>query len=309
MTSSISKPFDHLIDVLLPTGGFVVALYDFYIDESYGGDSMILAIGGYLIRSDQAKIMAAAWNEVLTRYSVPYFHMVDVAHCTENHCAEIYRHLGPTGCDKLAREMIELVKTHTARGFVSLMNPNLFRPPAVPYVWGHQECLTAVTAFASNIDPACKVGFIFESGHKHGQLALQTITKDFQEGKIEGTDDVGQFLNPVAPIAFSTKTGNCLLQAADILVWQARKYCEDKIKKKRGVRGDFRSLVSERHVFTYILSNSPNLTIHVDGQDRNQLLDAKPHLPWTGRDIFLEAMFVDPVIRPRLKVRYRTIEL
>src|SRR5690606_41984311 len=42
--------------------------------------SSVLAVGGYLIRSDRAARMERKWKAALSRYGVPYFHMVDCAH-------------------------------------------------------------------------------------------------------------------------------------------------------------------------------------------------------------------------------------
>ncbi len=58
--------FDRLLEVFLPaSGGWAFLMYEFYIDETGDdGGFPILGVGGYLIRSDYARLMEREWQAV-----------------------------------------------------------------------------------------------------------------------------------------------------------------------------------------------------------------------------------------------------
>ena len=65
--------FPRLIDVLLPKGGYVVAMIEAYFDESYGqfGGGPVLCLAGYLMESEQAKRLCEEWQAVLDWKGLP----------------------------------------------------------------------------------------------------------------------------------------------------------------------------------------------------------------------------------------------
>ena len=110
---------DRLLEVLLPRGGYVIVLYEVYLDESYSDDpkTPVMVVGGYVIESSQARLMDAEWRAVLARYKVPYFHMKDVAPCKG-----MYSHLKDECCDAMSREMIALVHKYVQSGCAQISN-------------------------------------------------------------------------------------------------------------------------------------------------------------------------------------------
>ena len=54
-----------------------------YFDESgTHRDSPLMCVTGYIIDADQCRRFQTEWDEVLSKYGVPYFHMSDCAHGT-----------------------------------------------------------------------------------------------------------------------------------------------------------------------------------------------------------------------------------
>ena len=237
--------FDRFIDILLPKGGYVVALYEAYIDESYTDDRNppLLVVGGYVFRSESAKQLAPEWQAVLEAFQVPLFHMVDVAPGYG-----IFKSLGDARCDEMARKMFALIKQRALFGFAAAINPE--RPwdfpqfPDDPYAFALSQCIDLMTRQLTIIDSQPTVLFIFESGHKKGPSAgkvLDLLNQQISSSKID-------FIRSIR-CGFAPKQENCLLQSADILVWQLAKFIKDKHSNKRALRRDFRSLLEITHVF------------------------------------------------------------
>jgi hypothetical protein len=140
-----------------------------YFDESGCHDgSSVLAVGGYLIRSDRAARMERKWKAALSRYGVPYFHMVDCAHGNG-----VFQSLSKQQRVEIQTRVIDLIKKHAALGFVTVANPRRFSEVApIPdiYTFCVNACLMGICAWFSD-KPDAKIEFIFESGHKNGRKA------------------------------------------------------------------------------------------------------------------------------------------
>lgn len=76
----------------------------------------------------------------------------------------------------------------------------------------------------------------------------------------------------------------CLLQAADILVWQATKFIKGRCKVggTKQPRGDFVELVKARHAFTYVHAHDDNF---------NRESDHHPDQMTDRKDAFFREMF------------------
>lgn len=114
-----------------------MALYYAYLDESYGDSFPVFAVGGYLFRAEQARLIEADWKVTLSRYGVPYFHMTDV-----NACRDVFEPLGKKGCDDLAREVIALTKKYMSVGVVTLCNAEVFAGLPEDRTDAYTFCLT-----------------------------------------------------------------------------------------------------------------------------------------------------------------------
>lgn len=68
-------------DVRLRQWRYAMGKWEAYFDESGDdGRSTEFVIRGYILTSENARMMEAEWNGMLGRYGVSAFHMVDVAH-------------------------------------------------------------------------------------------------------------------------------------------------------------------------------------------------------------------------------------
>ena len=263
-----------------------MALHEVYLDESYSDTDPIFAVGGYLMRAETAKLLDGDWREVLARFRVPYFHMADIAACNKDHCHEIYQHLGPTGCDQLAREMIGLIGKHETYGMAALTNTRMCS--ADPFAYCLLECLIGLGAWLAENDPTGKVAYVFEAGHKTGPKAHQVILSG-----LPGTERT--FQDIFSGLTFKRKEELPLLQAADLLVWQARKFLNDFLNNARPPRKDFVTLIESRlHVIAFKVTEDWN--IQVDRKTFNHLDSTKPHIHVFADEQFakcLRAMFSD----------------
>jgi hypothetical protein len=91
-----------------------------YFDESGNdGHSDAFVIGGYLMRSEDAKELDAKWRGVLTKYNLEKFHMVDCAHSNEEYVGiPVERRID------LVKDLIGLVHNHTVFGLCIICNPH-----------------------------------------------------------------------------------------------------------------------------------------------------------------------------------------
>jgi len=234
--------FNRLLDISLPHGGYVVALYEVYLDESYTGDyehPPVLVVGGYVIRSENARLMEREWRKVLSAFGIDYFHMVDVAPCRND-----FERLGMEGCDLLARQMIELIKKYVIQGIATIINPikawSYHGDLDSIYATAVENCITMLCGIAVQSDPNAKILFFLEAGHKHQPIANKVINSRIST------------LPSYSMHSFGKKREVCLLQAADLFVWQLSKYVKDKVNKRRKPRADFRSLVETVHSWNCI---------------------------------------------------------
>jgi Protein of unknown function (DUF3800) len=202
-----------------------MALFNAYIDESYtdGDDPAILVVGGYLMRADEAERMEANWQRILAKHGVTYFHMTDV-----NAASGDFKHLEMTGCDALAREIIGSILSHDVEGFSAIINLrkafSMQGGASDLYASGLDACVTALTSNLSQKDPDAKIMFYFEDGHASQGIADKYLKKLpwHPQGAV-----VKHFLDH----KFCGKKEKCLLQAADVLVWQTARFIKDKYKR------------------------------------------------------------------------------
>lgn len=273
MTFYGGRLFESIVDTVLPNGGYVMVLYHAYIDESgtHAG-SPIVAVGGYLIKKSAAKKMDREWKLALTAYDLPYFHMVDCAHG-----APPFDKLSADQRIAISKRLIGLIKEHTSLGLVAITDPRRFsgRPEVTdPYCFCLTACSMGLASWLSDKVPS-RIAYFFEAGHKDGALADREIISWMHDESSK---------KYYAAHAFARKTDVRLLQAADLLVWQAAKFMKDKIANTRPPRGDFLSLMEHPHVFSYVVLQGNKFGLSVDND---------PHLANDLRDTYLMAVFSD----------------
>jgi hypothetical protein len=279
-----SEIIDRLIEIALPAGGLVMALYEVYLDESYTRDSEVpplFVVGGYVMTSDNARLMEKEWREVLDSFGVDHFHMVDVAPCQKD-----FAHLGMERCDLLARAMIALIKKYVIMGNATIVNPTrrFFLAPdeRTTYEGAVEDCVRTLCQTATHHDPDARILFFLEAGHAHQAIANEVINSQVVP------------LPSYSMHSFAKKKEVCLLQAADLFVWQIAKFVKDRVNKRRKPRKDFRSLVQTVHTWTciYIFRDLPNYCPMV-----STMLDDDSFIDKVFREAFQEDI-------PSLATRY-----
>jgi hypothetical protein len=270
--------FNHLLDRVLPNGGYVMTLFEAFFDESgTDADQQVLAVGGYMTSATHARMMDAKWRDVLRRAGIPHFHMKDCAPCPPN---GVCKDLSCDQCDRLARKLMALIQRYSLFGCVAFANAKSVIKEHHLDLYG--RCLfLSVTQFYKLINDrresyeSPKLQCFFERGHATAAAAARYL-----EGFMKHADK--QEL--LSGYSFQTKEDMPLLQAADFLVWQARKYLADHLSKKRKPRRDFQELVKDRHLFVWTNFDEHGWTFWVNGSP----LDPDPK-----RDSMIEVAFSD----------------
>lgn len=211
-----------------------------YFDESgTGDDSPYLCMAGYIFEQDNIIGLEAAWEQMLAKYELPYFHMSECAH----HIG-IYSHLTSAQCDSAAREAIELVKTYAAQGIaismekaaMRLLPPNGLWENTYSFICG--QVLYGVRDWAKKVGFTGDVDYVFESGaHGRGQAA------EAMKKVMEIDTEKRQFR--LASHAFLEKSQAAGLQCADLLAWHWLKH-NRRLAAGQSKRADFKNLIGLR---------------------------------------------------------------
>jgi hypothetical protein len=251
--------------------------YVTYLDESYADDSPVFAVAGYIFTVENARLIEDEWKGVLERYGVPYFHMADV-----NACKGVFEPLGESGCDQMARETIALLQKYVSIGVVAIGTKKLANAPIIKddvYTLCLIEVMRCCITWVQHFDPYAEIEFIFESGHPTCGMAWDILNKRPYIYQNNTPDP------RIGPIISDSKEKRSLLQAADVLAWQATKYVKGMVKGNKRPRGDFRALTELKHLFLYH---------HFKTDSYEQFKDPAPNQPQVRRDDFLRMMFQLP---------------
>jgi hypothetical protein len=223
-----------LLEIVLPSGGYALLSVEAYFDESGTHDqSSVLCFAGFVIRDDQARAMDAGWAQMLTRYKLPYFHMVDCAHGVG-----VFRELNRSARIAVETEAIALMRSHIAQCFVNSVNPVTFEQevPTHPQIGSAysllaHSCLASVANWATEHGFRGDVAYFFENGHRNQNEANAIMQMIFSQPELRTR-------HHYASHTFAAKEKLPLLQAADIIAWLWNKECrrvlsEGGIRKKR----------------------------------------------------------------------------
>jgi hypothetical protein len=231
-----------------------MALYDVYIDESgtNPGDP-VLVVGGYLIEQQRALRMDIEWRLYLAEKRLKWWHS---ANCIPWPPSDVCKHLSCAECEQIERYLIKLIGQRTLMGFATFANPKSVTQENSLDLYGRCLALTVTSLLevVKNFDPLGKVAFFIEDGHDTSAKAIEFLQQQKKASPDPHLWDGG--------IALKSKEQTPLLQAADLLVWQSRKYMADRISGIRKPRKDFRALVTERHGFGYTFFDQYGWTIH-----------------------------------------------
>ena len=227
-----------LLAKLLPKGGKVVLMVEGYFDESGSFDEKpgIFCISGYFIDAASAGLMDVQWGRVLEQHQLPYFHMVDCAHGTGPFA-------GKTKAERteIVTKFISLIKNHTLEGFSALASRDHFVAEAGEgdiYTVCATLAVDALRSFLETHRIEGDTAYFFEAGHSSSGRAYNHLARRIAEF--------------ATSITFARKSDVKLLQAADLLAWQASKYAKDKYGGTRPPRKDFLSLMEHRHTLFWL---------------------------------------------------------
>jgi hypothetical protein len=278
----MSNFLDRLIESLLPNGGILLVLYEAYLDESGCDDySRVLAVGGYVIHSERARVMERLWRETLEKYGLPYFHMVDCAHGNG-----VFDRFEIQERVEIQKAFMAIIESHAQYGMATVTPTGRYegagRAPSDPYAW----CLTCCAGYMSaaiidNAPKGSRLLLFFEAGH-----ASATAAREFM-GKFSRRSEI------ISGYSFAKKTDLCLLQAADLFVWHCAKRTKDQAYGSRPPRKDFLKLVEKNAtiVYTFIYKGRG---MHVLNRDPHK---DDPIMQRRVREMFNDVPFTDPALK------------
>jgi hypothetical protein len=237
--------FARLLDILAPGDSYLVAMLEAYFDESGSHDgSPVLCVAGYLFEKEGAKTLDSKWRQVLERFSLPFFHMVDCAHG-----AEPFDKLSKDERIAVEKEMIALIRSHTIFGFAVGVDEkeynNLFRtdnPFGTAYSYCCWTCLTAIHNWiARRAYMNHEIAYFFEAGHRDQGEANIVMQKIFNDPNLRREYRYGAH-------AFVAKEKVCAIQTADMLAWQHATHIKRKLRGQEEPRKDLIALIEDQPV-------------------------------------------------------------
>lgn len=232
-------PFERLLQVLLPRGGYVAGMVETYFDESGTHDgSEVLCVAGYIFDSGSAVKLTSQWNSMLAGAGLPYFHMSECAPC-----GGIYSHLSMPQCDALAREAIGLIRKYMTLGYavtVETAHANLIPTGGIyrsPYTFACWQALLNVRNWANEVGYQGDIAYFFEAGHESQGETSSIFERLFKHSYLK------RAYRP-SSLSFAEKANAVLLQCADLYAWHSfvgRK----RLMNGEGLRKDYLALVED----------------------------------------------------------------
>jgi hypothetical protein len=206
-----------LIDAALAgRGGYIVNLVEVYFDESGSHQgSPVLCVAGYLLDSENAKLLTKEWDEVLGSKGLTHFRMVDCAHGNGE-----FAKLSKDDRIEVAKALIEIIKARMLRGMGAMIvaerydelmpyHPNL----GGSYSYCIWNCLIGIGEWRKEANYQGDMAFFFESGHASQSEANRTMDLAFRSP--ESRAKLGYVSH-----TFVDKKKFPAVQAADLLAWQ-----------------------------------------------------------------------------------------
>jgi hypothetical protein len=215
--AGLTEPDHHgflrMLDVLVPTGGHILAQVEAYFDESVSySKSQTLCLAGYLFERQQAVLLSEKWSLALKAYGLPFFHMVECAHGKSG----LYADMTTNERIQLQTKMIELIKQFSICGIaVSVHGRAAARIPwhqdiGGPYAFAAHAVLWAIEMFIEEHPNVREMSYFFEAGNSGQGEANNLIQRVFS---IKGYKELFRY----AGHAFVPKEKSPPVQAADLL--------------------------------------------------------------------------------------------
>ena len=222
----------------------MVPLVEAYFDASGTHDAAKdLCLGGFIFRRDAAVAFDQGWRQMLERYGLPYFHMKECAHASG-----VFKHLGHDGCDRAAREAIDLIKRHAAQGIGFTVDKSIAAELRKGSIWMNEysfivgQVFYAIKDWASGDESKSLVSCLFESGDEGRPQAIIAAQEVLKAPGFKEECRISSF-------TWADQNEETHLQAADMLAWHLNLW---RGRRRQGVikkRGDFKSLLSVPMVY------------------------------------------------------------
>ena len=231
MITGIETTLVALLGLVLKHEDWLMALAAHaYFDESGTGDELPdLCLAGYVFEKDAALAFDVAWQQMLARHGLAFFHMKECVH----------KGAGPAGFGPLsmperdiaARDAIALIKAHAARGITISLDKSAANEMCNrgiwenPYAFVTGQTMYGIRAWADAVKLEGTVAYVFESGATGWFQAQEAVRR------VMGMSDIA-LRNSFRIDSFtqSSKTSALPLQAADMLAWHWRKHL-DRLRK------------------------------------------------------------------------------
>ncbi len=211
-----SENLARLLDIVLPSGGYVVQMVEAYFDES-GGDkgSPVLCVAGYIIEKDACVKLDSEWADVLNNFNLPFFRMSACAHGIEP-----FDKLTMPERIEVEKQCIAIIRRNISYGIAVTVEPKVF-DAVMPkseeigsaYSYCAHTCLTAVKSWAKETNYSGKIAYFFESGHGSQSEANRIMNRIFNMPELKES-------HRYASHTFADKKEVRALQAADLIAWQ-----------------------------------------------------------------------------------------
>lgn len=225
----------------------MLALAESYFDETNthkGAES--LCVGGYIFYKEDAEEQAKRWAVLLSKWNLPFFHMVDCAHNSG-----VFSHLDKADCDKAAREAIQIIKDTANAGIGVTVSESEYLeivPATKSFGSAYDVCArdvnTGVAAWIEDAEFKGYMHYYFEEGTNTEANASFCISEMVRDDEIrkEACYDGHSFVPKIRSPG---------VQAADILAWHIG---QDSKRRRQGrpMRKDFESLCEIPHKVIHI---------------------------------------------------------
>jgi hypothetical protein len=237
--------FARLVQVLAPGESDLVAFLECYFDESGSDDnSTALCVAGYLFDKEKCIELDRKWEDLLGRFSLPYFRMSSCAHQQKP-----FNHLTREECIDVEKEAISLINEHALLGAAVAVNEadyNSWFDQRItslgsPYTFCCWQVLASIRTWIIRNGFEGDIAYFFEAGHQKQSEANAVMNRLFKDkGMRESYHYVAH--------SFVDKKKVRPVQTADILAWQQATQLKRWLKNDYRIRADFQALAEKpRH--------------------------------------------------------------
>jgi hypothetical protein len=264
---------------MLRGGGWGCALrVEAHFDES-GTDAKELTLAGYLFEAERIDLFSVEWNALLSKYDLPYFHMVDCAPGNPP-----FHKLGKTDRTKLQMQL-QLIKRYSINGIVCNI-PNINDNIGKSYLEGVRGAVRLALEWADKVSFAGNIAYLFEAGATGQGLA----DGHFQQ---IATDPASSAAHRYAGHAFLPKAGNPGVQAADLLAWQYHNFTKKRAKAGLA-RLDLRALLRHPHHMSDLCGDLPREPNIQSVEASRSRIETVYYLPAATHDEIAKAAIFHP---------------